>query len=361
MHFLKRLWVRGLRRAREEYEEAHTEIEHSSPIFRLVVLVILAYLVIGFFAGIYWSLAPATITPNIAVRQLFSAQPARQQELPKGVATTAGLIAVTQTLWEKPGGYLTNDMFPPGIWLDDMPHWEYGVLLQARDMTQMLRGSLSQSSFDTKMDVDLQKAETRLNFANNSWVFPASESHYKAGVEHLRQYAERLQAGDNSDAHFYADAQHLNDYLAGVEQRLKNLSQRLTASVGPRINTDAAAMPVQQADATGLSNGLYTKTPWLQIDDVFYEARGSAWALIGLLGGVEVDFSDVLQNKNAQASFSQIIRELTPTQQTIYSPVIMNGEGFGFVANHSLVMASYLARAQAAVADCRRQLLAPSP
>jgi hypothetical protein len=98
------------------------------------------------------------------------------------------------------------------------------------------------------------------------------------------------------------------------------------------------------------------KTPWLEIDDVFYEARGATWALIQFLSAVEVDFADVLAKKNATASLQQIIRELETTQETIWSPMILNGGGFGFVANHSLVMASYISRANAAIIDLRELL-----
>jgi hypothetical protein len=38
------------------------------------------------------------------------------------------------------------------------------------------------------------------------------------------------------------------------------------------------------------------------------------------------------------------------------SPVILNGSGFGIFANHSLVMASYISRANAAVIDLRKLL-----
>lgn len=50
-------------------------------------------------------------------------------------------------------------------------------------------------------------------------------------------------------------------------------------------------------------------------------------------------------------SLKQIIRELEATQQTVWSPVVLNGSGFGLVANHSLVMANYVSRANAAVID----------
>jgi hypothetical protein len=64
-----------------------------------------------------------------------------------------------------------------------------------------------------------------------------------------------------------------------------------------------------------------------------------------------VDFKDVLEKKNAEVSLRQIIRELEATQQTVWSPMILNGSGFGLVANHSLVMANYISRANAAVID----------
>jgi len=99
------------------------------------------------------------------------------------------------------------------------------------------------------------------------------------------------------------------------------------------------------------------KTPWMQIDDVFYETRGSAWALLHLLKAVETDFHDILSKKNALISLRQIIRELEATQATVWSPIILNGGGFGFFANHSLVMANYISRANAAVIDLRQLLI----
>jgi hypothetical protein len=38
------------------------------------------------------------------------------------------------------------------------------------------------------------------------------------------------------------------------------------------------------------------------------------------------------------------------------SPVVLNGGGFGLFANHSLVMGSYIARANAAIIDLRELL-----
>ncbi len=368
MNLFKHLWGRVLRRARDEYEDTQSDIVCASPARRALIVAVLIYFLCAIAVGIYWSFFPNSLNINTVVqRQLVllkvpsSYTRLAQGDLPKGVATTSALIAVSETLLDKSGGYIANDIAPPGLWLDDMPHWELGVVHQIRDTTQILRASLSQSNLKHDLDDDLQKAEVRFNFSHVSWSFPATESQYRAGIEHLQKYNLRLLKRDSNSAQFYADSQHLNDYLAGVEQRLKNVAQRLTASVGPSVNTDSAAMSVKQKKSQKIATGLYTKTPWWQVDDVFYEARGSAWALILILQGVDQDFSEVLEDKNAQASFDQIIRELEPSQQTVFSPMILNGEGFGFVANHSLSMASYLSRAQAAIADCRRQLLVSSP
>ena len=70
----------------------------------------------------------------------------------------------------------------------------------------------------------------------------------------------------------------------------------------------------------------------------------------------EVDFADVLAKKNATVSLRQIIRELEAAQASVWSPVILNGSGFGLWANHSLVMASYISRANAALIDLRELL-----
>jgi len=141
-----------------------------------------------------------------------------------------------------------------------------------------------------------------------------------------------------------------------VEKRLGSLSQRLSASVGQRrLNTDLAGDPAA-ASSTQEPTEREIRTPWSEVDDVFFESRGAAWALIQFLRAAEVDFADVLEKKNARVSLQQIIRELESTQATVWSPTILNGSGFGLFANHSLVMASYISRANAALIDLRELL-----
>ena len=75
--------------------------------------------------------------------------------------------------------------------------------------------------------------------------------------------------------------------------------------------------------------------------------------MLHILKAIEVDFEGVLKDKNALISLRQIIRELEGAQETLWSPMVLNGTGFGPLANHSLVLASYISRANAALIDLR--------
>jgi hypothetical protein len=238
-----------------------------------------------------------------------------------------------------------------------MPAWEYGVLVQVRDMSRALRKDFARSQSQSTEDTRLIKAEQRFNFDNKSWALPASEDEYAAGLKSLDSYLAALADPSQPSAQFYARADNLNSWLGDVATRLGSLSQRLSASVGRvRLNTDLAegksaaegeSIPVREEEV---------KTPWLQIDNVFYEARGQAWALSHLLRAIEVDFADVLAKKNATVSVRQIIRELEAAQEPLWSPMVLNGSGYGVLANHSLVMANYISRANAAIIDLRTLL-----
>lgn len=273
-----------------------------------------------------------------------------------GTSTVEALSLLGETLLTKPGGYLSNDRLPPGIFLDNLPNWEFGVLVQIRDLTRALRNTLSRSQSQSSEDPDLVSAENQFYFDNNSWILPATEDEYRKGLTALNDYHKRLSDPRQQQAQFYARADNLSLWLGEVETRLGSLSQRLSASVGKRqLDTGLAGdSAAEQSTATAIENEI--KTPWLELDDVFYEARGSTWALIHLLRAVETDFAPVLEKKNATVSLQQIIRELEPTQEKLWSPLILNGSGLGVLANHSLVMASHISRANAAISDLRQLL-----
>lgn len=317
----------------------------------LVALVIVALIPVSL--GLYWSFEPAPFAIRANVEQQLKDS---DNEIVIGAATSATLIRVAETLLDKPGGYLSNDIMPPGVYLDNIPNWEFGALQQVRDFARAFRELFSRSQSQSVEDPDLSAGEPLFYFDNSSWMFPPSESEYRQGILYFSSYLQRISDPQDSSAQFFARADNLANWLAAVELRLGSLSQRLSASVGEvRINTDMAG---DQSGAQSTPAGAETrvKTPRLQVDDVFYEARGATWALMHFLRAVQIDFADVLADKNAGASVSQIIRDLEYSQRPVFFPMILNGSGFGVFANHSLTMANYISRANAAIIDLRSLL-----
>lgn len=298
-----------------------------------------------------WSIEPepfdvTTITNSVT----------QQDHQVTGSTTTATVIHTIDVLLDKSGGYLSNDLTPPGLFMDNIPNWEYGALLQIRDITRAMRNDIARSQSQSLENPSLAKAEPLINFSHDSWIFPTTESQYRDSRKFLYTYLSALQADNQPSAQFYARADNLNNWLSIVSKRLGSLSQRLSASVGQeRINTDLAGDPDAQ-QSTVTASEFSIQTPWLEIDNIFYEARGSSWAILHFLKAVEIDFEPVLKKKNALVSLKQIIRELESTQQDTFSPFVLNGGGFGLVTNYSLVMASYISRANAAVIDLRNLL-----
>jgi len=345
--------VSGIDDIKEQVSDTLEVSTLSQNILRGVTLAT-GVLAIAFSAiGFYWDSEPAVFDVESATKNLVADQNSRTVT---GSTTVATLITMTEVLLNKRGGYLHNDIVPPSVFMDNIPNWEYGVLVQIRDMARTLRNNLSRSQSQSTEDKDLVRAEGQFYFDNDSWMLPETESEYKKGVVALKRYLGRLGDRRQQSAQFYARADNLRTWLSEVETRLGSLSQRLSASVGKRQLDISLAGDAAATQSTEAATEREVKTPWSELDDVFYEARGTTWVLLHLLRAVEVDFRDVLEKKNAVVSLRQIIRELEPTQETLWSPMILNGSGFGTVANHSLVMGSHISRANAAIIDLRRLL-----
>ncbi len=277
------------------------------------------------------------------------------KDLPLGYVYSSALIHIADTLLHKPGGFLSNDVFPPGVLEDNMPQWEYGALTALRDGTSALRNHIARAQTQSKEDPDLAKAEPMFYFDHKSWQLPSSEGEYSKGIEAMERYRERLRKkvpagaplGDTSnEAPFFARADNLRQYLEILEKRLGSLSNRLSASAG-----DTRQVGTEEEGRVAV-----TKTSWWNIDDIFFEARGYCWATIHILRAAEFDFREILGNKTALVSLQAIIHELEDGQAPFLSPVILNGGGFGLFANYSLTLANYIARANAATIDLRNLL-----
>jgi hypothetical protein len=313
---------------------------------KIVVWSIGVFLLLMFVIG-FW----ASREPDV----FWVQRSAEQESAVVGFSTVDTLIRVAETLQNKNGGYLTNDKLPPFLILDNIPSWEIGVVYQISDLGRVMRDQYTRSQSQSKEDTDVNAGAGKFFYDPDSWVFPTTESEYREGIKAFKRYRDRLAAGD-PDAQFYARADNLREWLLQVENRLGSMTRRLGNSVArTRINDDLAGDAAAEASGAQ-TDTVNVRTSWWKTDNVFFEARGTAWALVHFFRAAEFDFAHVLQDKNAEVSVRQIIRELEASLDPLRSPMIMNGGGYGLTANHSLVMANYLARANAAVINLRELL-----
>ena len=115
----------------------------------LMVILLLALVLLG----VYWSDEPDRFDVDEITRQLA---PETDSNITIGSSTTATTIHLMETLLNKRGGYLSNDVMPPSLWLDNIPNWEFGVLVQVRDLSRVLRNDYSRSQTQSLADPDLE-------------------------------------------------------------------------------------------------------------------------------------------------------------------------------------------------------------
>lgn len=306
--------------------------------------------------SVYWSIHPTRLD-GAAVTLAEPGEPVGNA-IP-GVRAVAMAIGIGDALLAKPGGFLYNDRLPPGIFLDNTQSWECGNLMALRDFVRALRNDFSRSQSQSVENADVQEADLRFAIDPKSWVLPSAETEYGHGIEALERYLADLtradpSRGDQPRAQFFARADNLAVYLAVVEKRLGHFGVRLSSSVPDRDLAAAIGIPRAVGDAALLDEEpVPIQTPWHQVDNVYYCARGYSWALYHLMQAIASDFEGVLASKRAEVSLQQIVRDLKGATKPMGSPLVLNGDGYGILANHSLVLASYIAKANAALMDLR--------
>jgi hypothetical protein len=167
-------------------------------------LFVVTYAIIVGVLGVIWSRTPAAFDPR---EQALVIAQGDEKKLVPGYVTTATTIVIAQTLLDKPGGYLTNDIMPPGVYLDNIPEWEFGVLTELRDVARSLRNDFSRSQTQSIEDRDLQVADPKFSYDSNSWILPSTESEYRDGIQALYRYLNRLADDKVQDGQFFARAE----------------------------------------------------------------------------------------------------------------------------------------------------------
>lgn len=305
--------------------------------------------VVMLLLGEWWSREPEQF--NVQDEAIERMNVTHTDEMPIGFVYANTLAHIADVILFKTGGYLTNDVAPPGLFCDNIQSWEYGALVMLRDATTALRNHFARDQSQSAEDPDLAMAEPYFYYEHNSWALPSTEAEYVKGIDALHNYMLRLQnpTATSRAAQFHSRADNLWQYTEIVIKRLGGLSTRLAAST----DKFSGATHGNPSNAVDVNMPTIGKTPWMEIDNVFYEARGACWALLHILRAIKHDFSDILLDKRAMNTLDNMIQSLENALTPTLSPVVLNGDGFGLFANYSLAMANYIARANAAALDLR--------
>ena len=178
MRFWRRLKMAGRKPfldSNEEIADSYVDSQKSRTLRNgLTAAGLLLLLLTGL--GWYWSSEPDLFDVREQTANILD-----NRKPVVGAATTATLVQAVDTLLDKPGGYLSNDLMPPGVLLDNIPSWEFGVLVQVRDLSKAMREAFSRSQSQSTEDADLAIAEPRFHIDHRSWAVPGRNPNMPRG------------------------------------------------------------------------------------------------------------------------------------------------------------------------------------
>lgn len=263
-----------------------------------------------------------------------------------GAATTSALIhSIDVLVNKKDGGYQSSGLLAKLGLQDNIVSWEHGVRYADIDFAQALQMYFSKQNVNANGDPVLKETVGYLSYQPDSYMMPSSESQYRKTMKGVQNYQQRLMDKDEFNAQFVARSGTLTPWLKLVVARLEGYNNNLMMAVGSEdVDTNTAGDRGAKDSKSALKpKSSLKKTPWLEIDNVFWESYGYCEALIEQLEAIRVDFADTLADKNNLPTIDQVIVDLKATQKSVDSFVVLNGssrEAYGFTSNYSLVMAS---------------------
>ena len=245
----------------------------------------------------------------------------------------------TQTLLEMTtemtGHWLPNDKIWPTVFLDNPQNFQRGELEAIRYTTRVLRDKLSRLRTTDKIDVNAEAAFVFFSNDPEKWILPSAESKFRSGLQNLKEYQDRLIAGQ---ANFYPRSDNLDELLdqyvsilGGVNTRLSNAPKQKK----PVLSEETAGDQYTQGEKY-----VRVHVPWTEIDNNFYYAQGVAFVLRQMMIAIRHDFKHILEIKKADELVERIIDVLDESQ---FEPIlVLNGDRGSIWANHSLQLQSLL-------------------
>jgi len=294
---------------------------------------LLVAMIVVLILGWLWGQEPATF--KVREQAIITMKQDGFEQMPKGFVYTNTLTHMLEVLVEKPGGYLSNDIALPGVVLDNVQGWEYGVSIVLRHASQVLVDYFATSPMQSN-NKDYIAIWPYYYQTSYSWAFPSAEQDLKKVIKAMHLYMQRLYKAedDKEQSHFYANPENLSYQLKKMKITLYGLSKRLKGS-----SEDFLSIPERFPNIT-IEPLFMQKTPWLLVDDYFYWARGASWALLHIFKAIKVDFEELVVEKKAMMTLNLIIFTL----ESSLSPRVFTGYDFEVTRADSVSMAGYFDR-----------------
>jgi len=245
----------------------------------------------------------------------------------KMVATMAALIdrEVDQHRWTP-----NDPFFIPSWALDNMPNFQMGIVAGLSRIAVELTDHMGRSRGTSQADPDLDKALGFLKYPGDRWVWDPSvsiwpqqpaEAQYRAARRALLAYNDRLTSGQ-----------------AIFERRADNLQAALE-----RIASDVGSMSaVIEQHVKSDGGSLFD----MQVDNIFYNNKGRAYAYYLVLRDLGTDYEAVLKERNLGTVWNQMVDSFR--EAALLQPlVVFNGNADSqLLPAHLVGQGFYLLRAR---------------
>ncbi len=229
--------------------------------------------------------------------------------------------------------------FFPSYFLDNMPEFQTGVITSIRNLTSILAEHWEQDVAPQEEQY-LKQAAKLLQYPPEIWLFsqenrlmpaPSSPSQYRKARKLLIKYNQGLSDGSLV---YYKTTHDLISFL-------KNISINLHKTAS-KLETHIREESPDYIDS--------------QADNLFYRARGLAYADYMLLKALGIDYKNILLEADVYPDWTRMLKALESAAQ-LNPLLIRNGEiDSSFAPNHLSAEGFYLLKARSLMQKISRNL-----
>ena len=226
-------------------------------------------------------------------------------------------------------GWRPNDfiLWGPTLWADNNSNRQLGIIQAMRESVRVFKDHLTKISSD-EFDPNLVEADTAFrNDARKFWL-PSAESKFRTACDHLEKYVRGLKKDPPTSR--------------PINQRNVELIRLFQAW-------------------TDLLGGAYAKLyseeiPFLEIDDVFYQAQGFAHVMHQLSVAVHLEYRESIDTRPVVKDLFDEVAVALERAATMKPLMILNGSPAGLFANHRRNIAAFISEARQKMYSIREEL-----